>query len=355
MTIFKVGVSSANDPLVLTGEALFKVSMISLHLQARARLHDPFMDPALADDNSAISRSAVDTKTHLRAMSSYCLQYLIPRTQSVLMQVDTLADAAARLQAPDDLTAALTAMAAELDRCCAILRGNARSAPRGAGVIRLGEQRLWGALAAELHRIEGTDGPIMQGCARIETIAFQLSSGIEDILESTDHLALGMRRALCMALVEVKSRAGSHAIPDAELSRLIGLLPMQHPDIAALIRDLVGEYQGLRGRAPQIIAALAVAIQASAQSTVTKRLEGALHDLDRKLVHLAQGYRSMAKQARRPANQPEIAHRLSFDAGIWRDTASRLVEPMALADETSFATCRPDGMGMDGECWKIPA
>jgi len=334
MTSISVAISRANDPLSVIGEVLVQVGAISLHLQARAQMHDRQGDLALADPGSAIARATFDARANLAAMSRYCLQYLVPRTQSLMMQVESVAKATSALaENPSELRSGMSFVASQMDRCCSILRGHARTWPRGAGIMRLSEQRLWGALAAELHRVEGSDGPVMRSCGEIERIAFDLGNAIAVLLEERHDLPMEQRRDLGIALIEATRVAGTGTMPD--LSALARFPAGELPALAQLIERLRDESDALARTTPQVAAALAIATEASAHTQVATRLEGALRDLDKSLGEFAGDYRKQARLADRPGHRGGLVSRLKSDARIWNATAVDLSISLSLSQEVA--------------------
>lgn len=312
-----------------------RVCRLTLHLQIRAKLHERQSGRVKADKVNNITRSVVDTQTSLFAMSSYSLQYIIPRMQSLVMQTAAVGATFARIAdaKPAEMPMKLTRLAAELDRCCMILRGGARSSPRGAGVMRMNEQRLWGALAAELHVIEGSDGSIMRACSNVELLAFEVSTAIQHLFEENTDMPMTVRRDLGIALICLKVRAGSDVLSDAELAKLLQLFNRDLPQIVPLIQNLVAGYRTLCAASRQISMALSIALQASAQSAATARLEAAMQDLDRHLGEAANEYRAMAQMVKCPMDQHAITERTARAEAHWQLAAAALAEPMALSNE----------------------
>jgi|GEM_PF-1675109 len=347
MTSISVAISRANDPLSVIGEVLIQVGAISLHLQARAQMHDRQGDLALADPGSAIARATFDARANLAAMSRYCLQYLVPRTQSLLGQIETVAKATTSLaENPSELRAGMSFVAAQMDRCGSILRGHARTWPRGAGIMRLSEQRLWGALAAELHRVEGSDGPVMRSCGEIERLAFDLGNAITVLLEERQDLPLRQRRDLGIALIRATDIAGAGGTPD--LSELARFATGELPALASLIGRLREESCALARTTPEIASALAIATEASANTQVATRLEGALRDLDKSLGEFAGDYRKQARLADRPGHRSGLVTRLKSDARIWNATVSDLSMALSLSQEIADF-CGSEGLSTPRE------
>ncbi|MDS9469914.1 hypothetical protein RGQ15_20405 [Paracoccus sp. MBLB3053] len=324
-----------DELLIRIGKSLTRVGMTALHLQARAKLHEQSDGPALAEAEKPIARSAIDTQTMLMASSRYCQQHLLPRTQNLMLQVESLAEQMASLNRAEaaDLPVGLGAIAVLLDRCCTTLRGHARTAPRGAGMMRMCEQRLWGALAAELHRMEGTDGPIMQACTRIEVIGFDLASAILDLPEDESAMDVAAMRDLIAAHICIAAGAGNGRYLPEELPELLSSLPSCQSEIAELTEALNREHRHLQTASSDVALALSIATQASAQSMAITRLEDALWGLDHQLNEVAAQYRAMARQAKRSAARVAIRKRIGTDAAFWRRTAEALSAPSALIQE----------------------
>lgn len=334
MTSLPVPVPDAKALLTPVGETLVRIGITSLNLQARARLHEDQGGRALADTQSPIARASLETQSNLVAMARYCLHQLVPRIHSLMQQAEAVADAinSAAAQPAPDIGAELTLIAAELDRCGIILRGHARSSLRISGMIRMSEQRLWGGLAAELHRIEGTDGPIMRACARIETMAFDLANAAEEIMEAEDDLSLTRRHQLCMALIRSTWEAGSGVISDDELTRLIAPLGERLPEIRELIQNLASEHRALRGMSLHAARALSVATEASAQSVMTTRLEDMFRELDGQFSARSSSYRKLARKMGNAASRASAKAMIASDAQELHAAMLALSEPLTLSD-----------------------
>ncbi|MTH76858.1 hypothetical protein [Paracoccus aestuariivivens] len=268
------------------------------------------------------------------AMSRYCLQQLVPRIHSLMIQSETVADAVHALAdgKPADLSAGMNAIAAELDRCGIILRGHARSSLRVTGMIRMSEQRLWGALASELDRTEGTDGPIMRACARIETLAFDLAMAVDELMEGDDDLSLATRNKICDILIRVSSDAGIGTITNNERSHLIDVLCDRLGDIRVIMESLTDERRVLRDMSVEVERALSIATDASAQSVVTGRLEDLFRELDGQFSKMASDYRKLARKTARPAGRQAALDRVTTDARHWHQAMQAVHEPMSLSD-----------------------
>lgn len=296
----------------------------ALHMQARATLHDGQPDLAFADASIPIARAAAKAQTDLRAMSRFCLQNLLSRSQGLMVQIAAVA------QAAQDLT---PAVAAELDRCSVILRGHSRAAPRGADMLRWSEQRLWGALAAELHRLEGTDGPVMRACAQIEVIAFDLATASASLLDCrqadrAQTLPLAQRRELATALILAATGIARSGADPQRARTLAQAISGPLPAAGDLLHALQREFGVLHGASQQIAAAIFVASQVSAQSMATTRLEHDMQELDRLLTELATSYR--AAKGHRDGGDG-LRARLARDAPAWRDAARAMAIPLALS------------------------
>jgi len=327
-TLFTI--SGANVPLTKIGEVLVQVGMITLHLQARVRLHDQLAGPPLAETASPIARSANETRANLAAMSRYCLQNLVPRTQGLVAQLESISSAVTVLATTNgsDLRGGMNSVAAQIDRCCHALRGYARSWPRSAGMMRLSEQRLWGALAAELHRIEGTDGPIMRSCGEVERMAFDIGQAIDDHLGMPGDIPLQQRCDTSIGLI----CAASQVQTSAQVADGVG---QAIPGMAMRLELLQREQERLADVPGQITRALSLATQASAQSALASRLRDALCDLENRLALLALDYRAQARLADRPAQRREILAQLDSDSAIWRIAMTEVAKPIELGSELS--------------------
>lgn len=334
MTIPMIHLSVATGQLSPVGEALNRVGITSLLMQARARLCEQQPAWAATASHSAIGRAAMDTQTNLVAMSRYCLQQLLPRIHSLALQAETVANSVQALSQdePDDIAARLGDIAAELDNCGIILRGHARSSLRVTGMIRMSEQRLWGALAAEMHRVEGTDGPMMRACAEVETLAFDLGQALDDLMEGRDEFSLSMRAQICDILIRVTSEDGPSRISDSERARLIELLCERLGDIRSLIENLTDQRRALQARSAEVGRAISIATEASAQSVLTGRLEDYFRDLDELFSEMSSQYRKLARKSGRPAGRLAAISRVKSDARDWRLAIAALREPMALCD-----------------------
>ncbi|MBD9527263.1 hypothetical protein [Paracoccus sp. PAR01] len=332
MTSSLVCVPAATTSLSPVGEALHRVGITSLHLQARAKMHAPQEGPAV-QQQGAIARAGNDLHSNLVAMSRYCMQQLVPRIHSLMIQAETVAEAIDALAAdPEpDLSAELGAIAAELDRCGIILRGHARSSLRVTGMIRMSEQRLWGVLAAELHRIEGTEGPMMRGCARIESLAFELAVALDALMEGTSDLPLQTRNRLCDILIRVTSEDGSKKISDAERVDLINFLCNGMDEIRGIIENLTDERRSLGAMSPELDKAMLIATEASAQSVMTSRLEDVFRELDGQFSVMASEYRKLARKSARPTGRQQALNRIASDARDWRAAMQALREPLSLS------------------------
>ncbi|WP_051416290.1 hypothetical protein [Paracoccus sp. J55] len=332
----------APDLPALTGAALHRLAMTALLLQVRAGLQGGQPGPVCGRGTGAMEGAAAKAEADLRAMSRYCLDHLLPRTRSLLVQAGTLARG---LAAPPceaaQLPALLKAAAGDLDRCRSILRGHTRTAPRGAGMIRFSAQRLWGALAAELHRTEGSDGPMIQACTRIEELAQKLAAAVEALLEAGTEMPLAQRHRLGRALIGAAARAAAGNWRGEALLGAAGPHAGRLSRPAALLDRLELDYRGLRAGSVPVAAALAIATQASAQSAVAARLEQDLQELDRLLGGLAADYRAMVKLAQRGQGRAAVLRRLDLDAPAWREAARALAEPLALLGPAAEAPSQP--------------
>nr|WP_010395504.1 hypothetical protein [Paracoccus sp. TRP] len=324
------------DQLAASAEVLRRVGLTALHVQARASLQERQISQIATRDTSAIARATTETETGLRAMSRYGLEHLLPRTQALLTQIEGLSSVMAGydVNGGSPIAEHLQAAAGELDRCRVILRGHARRAPRGASMIRFGEQRLWGALAVELQRIEGSEGPMMHACGRIEKLASELAFAIEELLKEGEPMPLARRFAFGTTLIE---SSGRMVMCELELQKVIEPYRLDARQFArpmALLTQLAGQYRDLCKGSQQVAAALCIATQANAQFMVTGLLEKDLQALDRLLCTLATDYRGLMRLAPRAMGRELVARRLEIEVPLWRKIAAAIAEPLALSRET---------------------
>jgi len=342
----------STDQLAMLRETLCGIGAQALHLQARAALQER-PAPGPRGEDGAIARAADEARTDLRSMSRYCRQYLTPRARMLMAQAESLAESVCGTGKGDapDLPARLGAVAGGLNRWRAINRGQGRAAPRGAGMLRLSEQRLWGALAVELHRIEGADGPIARACSRIEGTELDLAGAIGDLLETGTEAPLPLRYDLGLALVGIAADAAAGQVRVTDIPARLGPLGRQTPAIVALAGELVAEYAALGTTAPQVAAALSIATQAGAQSAVTARLEQGMQELDQRLAELAADYQALAKLALCGSGKDVVRQRLRADAPLWQAMAEAVAQPLALAGEAPVPSSEPGsdpGPGLAG-------
>ncbi|MDF3854545.1 hypothetical protein ACDP63_11945 [Paracoccus sp. P2] len=328
----------AKEPLAAAAGLLRQLTMAALHVQVRARFQgDP---PQIVANRAGImAHAAVDGQASLRAMSHYCLEQLLPRVQSMMIQVEEAAERAAALAETSaaDLVPQLNGIAANLEQARGSLRGRARSPHNSAGMIRLSEQRLWGALAVELQRLEGADGPMICACARIEPAAFELAAAIEAFLERGDGIALAQRHDLAQILVRLENQAAATLLSRDEIARQLGPMAGRLPQLVGLLAGLSQEYRPLREAAPQIAMALSIATQTATQSRVTQRLEQAMQDLCRLLGGLVTDYRALARSAQRPRGIAAARQLIAAEAPLWHAAAKVLADPPALVPDTPAA------------------
>jgi len=330
--------SFAKDPLATIAGLLRQLTMAALHVQVRARFQGD-LPQILAGGAGVMAHAAVDGQASLRATSRYCLEQLLPRVQSVMTHVEDAAGLVATLaEAPRaDPAPLLNSIAANLDHARGSLRGRSRSPHNRAGVIRLSEQRLWGALAVELQRLEGADGPMIRACARIEPAAFALDAAIEAFLERGDGMAVAQRHDLTQVLVRLESQAAATLLSRDEIARQLGPTAGRLQHLVGLLAGLSEEYRPLREAAPQIAMTLSIATQTASQSRVTQRLEQAMQDLERLLSGLVADYRGLARSAQRPQGKAAARQLIAAEAPLWQAAAKVLVDPPALVPDSPAA------------------
>ncbi|UFS67494.1 hypothetical protein LO749_15445 [Paracoccus denitrificans] len=339
MSIRHSAPSFAKEPLPAIRGVLHQLTMAALHVQLRARFQAD-RPQVLARRAGIMAHAAVDGQASLRAMSHYCLEQLMPRVRSLMMQVD----AAARLAAlPAEvapgagLAAQLSDIAANLERARETSRGRARTPHKSAGMIRLSEQRLWAALATELQRLEETDGPMSRASARIEAAAFELAAAIEAFLERDEGMALAQRHDLAQILIRLESQAATTPLSPDEIAGQLGPAAALLPDLVDLCVDLSRAYQPLREARPQIAMVLSIATQTATQSGATRRLEQAMQDLDHLLGGLVSDYRALARSAKRPQGKAAMRRLIAAEASLWHEAARLLAVPLALVPDAPAA------------------
>lgn len=317
---------SCADSVARIGEILTQVGALSLHLQTRARLHDHLAGPSRAAAAGEIARAASETERSLAAMSRYCLQTLAPKTQNLAALLQSVAAAVVALAAQRgaDLRGGLMLVGAKLDRCCAGLRSRTGVWPQGAGVIRLGEQRLWGAITAELHRTEGPDGPVMRGCGEVERLYHDIVQAVGAILERPGPPSLDRRCDLAMQVMAaaVGPGEGPASLPGHSPAALVELLQALHR-----------EWRRLADAPADPGQALALALQAGAQAGLAERLRDRLGALQQAMAALAADYGARSKVIDRPAERAAIRARLEADAASWQAILPGLAGPVALIAE----------------------
>lgn len=332
MSYVDAAAKDADDGFAKITRSLRHIGVTTLHLQGRAQMHEMQAKITHVEPKGVIARPVIDTQNNLVAMSRFCLQNLVPRTRDIMVQVECVAEAICRITGSEDtdLATGLEAIADELDRCGIILRGHARSSLRIAGMIRLSEQRLWGALTADLHRLEGTDGPIMQGCARIETLSMDLASTIDDMLDVPDGTPLAPRHSKCLGMICASARAGSSTMGPQIRPNTDGL-DATTASCIQITHELAQEHAAMRRVMPDLSLALTIATAAGAQSLIANRLEDLFRILDRQINALARKYRRLAKNAALPRGRDKAMQQLQTDADNWRAAADGLAEPLALS------------------------
>lgn len=311
--------------------ALDRIGITALDLRACVLLSDGWDGRGMADPPGPVARAVGETRSNLQAMSRYCLQQLLPRLHGVTQQAAPVAAMIARAarRPASNPAADLVAIASGLERCGLTLREQARSLLRVTALIRMSEQRLWGALASELQRIEGTDGPIMRACARIETLALDLANAADAASDGAG--SLPRRHTASAALIRAAWLAGRDADPAAATAAL----PGRHgPRIRTLIADLAAGHHALRDLSPVAAQALRVATRASAHTLLTSRLEDIFRDLDRLIATESAICRKLARNSGPAAGRAQLVARLAGDARHWPATLQALEKALTTPEAT---------------------
>ncbi len=309
-------------------EALRQLAMAALHLQLRAgfQVERPPIRRA-----GATHEAAIDGQANLRAMSHFCVKHLMPPVHCLMGQVDAAARTAIALAeaGPDsDLAPGFKSLATGLEHARGASRGRDRTPRHNAGMIRLSEQRLWAALAVELQRLEGADGPMTRACAGAEAAAFALAEAVENFITQGEGLALAQRRDLAQLLLRLETQAARDTLSPEQVERQLGPLAARLPELADLVVQLSQEYRPLRETRPQIAKVLSIATRTAIQSGATERLEQVMQDLDRLLSALVLDYRGRARSLQVQAARQQLAAELPQ----WRGVTGLLAAPLALCD-----------------------
>ncbi|AGT09848.1 hypothetical protein [Paracoccus aminophilus] len=324
MTDRNVASHSPTERLPALAEAVQAAGMISLQLQARANASHapPGLFPALPA--SALARVAAEAQSSLQAAAHHDLQSLQPRSQALLTAIESLARSAIALDEGADLALGLRGLAVDLDHCRVEVRALTRAVAQQAEMIRVSEQKIWGALATELDRVEGPDGPLMASCERIEAIGLEIAGTARAAMTGLG-ISLSHCHEISAALCGLANRAVLLPRAKPEALTLDGPF-VDFPELCQPVWALLGEYHALASEAQTVAIALALASRAAAQSNFSDDYAECLHLLEELFTSFAVEYRALAVAVLRKSRHDKAVARLAVDRRLWQAAADAVSE-----------------------------